>query len=161
MALLLRCHRALRAPAVKEFANPRLVGAHQLVQRIDRELPVHEHGDAMANGEERGGVMGDDDDRDPEALIELLDQRIDAAGRERIEVGRRLVEKEDSRVEREGTRQRCALDHAARELRRELEAGLCRHPRQLELHRCDPFLLVLPQRRVLAHRQHDVLGDRQ
>jgi hypothetical protein len=83
------------------------------------------------------------------------------AGRQRVEVRGRLVEKEHHRIEGERAREGGALHHPARELRRELEAGVGGHAGQLELHRRDPLLCRRRKVGVLANRQHDVLRDGQ
>ena len=55
----------------------------------------------------------------PRLSLSCSDQRVDAARGDRVEIGGRLVEKENPRVERERPRERGALDHAAGKLRTE------------------------------------------
>src|SRR6266496_2915814 len=160
MALLPCSHCALPPRPVEEFVDPWLPGSPQTFQRVDRYLLVDEHRDTAADGEQRGEIVGDDDDGDAEAPVQLRDQRVDATRDERIEVGGRLVEKQDSRIEREGARERRALDHSARKLGRKLDARVRLEPGELELHRRNPFLIFRWKLRMLAQRQHDVLGDR-
>src|SRR5258706_533511 len=105
-------HRAVGARSVEEFANFRMLGLHQLVRRADGHFVVDQHGDPVADREQGDEVVGDDDEGDAEALVKLLDQRVDAAGGDRIEVGGRFVEKENLRVERERPREGGALDQA-------------------------------------------------
>ena len=52
--------------------------------------------------------------------LQGADQLVEVGGADRIEAGGRLVEEDDVGVERERTRQRHALDHAAGKLGREL-----------------------------------------
>src|SRR6266498_4069064 len=113
MALLPCAQRAFRARPVEELAYPRLVRLHELIQRTDGDFLVGQYGDAATDGEQRRQVMSDDDDGNAQALVQTPDQRIDAAGRERIEIGGRLVEKQNARVERERPRECGTLDHAA------------------------------------------------
>src|SRR5437660_5134583 len=94
-------HRALRPGPMKKVVDPRLIGSHELVQRANRDFLVHEDGEAAADGKERREVVGDDDDRDAEARIQLRDERIDATRGARIEIGGGLVEKENPRIQRE------------------------------------------------------------
>src|SRR5260221_3532113 len=154
-------HGALRAWPVQEFADPRLVGAHQLVERIDGDRLVHQHGDALADGEERGEVVRDDDDGDAEAGVQPRDELVDAARGEGIEVRGRLVEEEDARVERQRARERRALHHAAGKLVGKLDAAFGRHARELELHRRDRLALLGSEAGVLSQRQDRVLRHRE
>src|SRR5258706_4372479 len=156
-----RVHRTLRARTVEQLLDPRLPGAHQLVHRVDGDLPVDQHGDAVAYVEERVEVVADDDEGDAEPFVQPQDEIVDAARGEGIQVGGRLVEEEDAGIERERARERRPLDHAAGELGRKLEAALGREPRELELHRRDPLPLVVGHLGVLADRQHDVLRHRE
>src|SRR6202163_3999731 len=98
MAVLPCGHRALRSRTMQKFVDPRMVGAHQLGECSDGYFLVDQHGDSAADGKERREIVGDDDNGDAQALVELPNQRIDAAGSQRIEVGSRLVEKENARV---------------------------------------------------------------
>src|SRR6202040_2284354 len=100
MAMLPRGHRALCPRTVQKFVYPRLLGPHQLGERSDNDLPVDHHGDSAADGKECREIVSDDDDGDAQALVEPLNQRIDTAGGQRIEVGGRLVEKQYPWVER-------------------------------------------------------------
>ena len=60
---------------------------------IDRIVP---------DGKDARQFMGDDDDRRPEAVPQFKDQVIQQAGAHRIESSRRLIEKEDVRIEGHG-----------------------------------------------------------
>src|SRR5688572_28897102 len=146
---------------LREFLDPWLSGFHQILHRVDRDLPVHQDGDAVTDIEKRVEVVGDNDEGDAQAFLEPQDQLVDPTRGGRIEAGGRFVEEEDARVEGERARQGRALHHAAGELGGKLEAGLGREARKLELHRRDPLALRLLDARVAAHRQHDVLRHRQ
>src|SRR5918993_829779 len=102
---LARVHRALRPRSVKQVSRPGLPRMHQLVYGIDGDLAVRQNGHAVADAEERREIVAHDDDRNAQALVELHDQIVDAAGGERIEIRGRLVQKKYSRVERERARQ--------------------------------------------------------
>src|SRR6266704_2767272 len=117
-------HRALPPGPMKKVVDPRLIGSHELVQRANRDFLVHEDGEAAADGKERREVVGDDDDRDAEAPIQLRDERIDATRGERIEIGGGLVEKENPRIQRERPGKCGAFHHAAGKLGRKLDAGV-------------------------------------
>ena len=99
--------------------NPRLLGLQQVIQRIDGDFSIHQHRNTVADGKQGSEIVGDDDDRDTQALVKLLDQRIDAAGDYRVETGGRFIEKKYPRIQRQCSRQRRTLDHAARKARRE------------------------------------------
>src|ERR1022692_4973378 len=98
--------RAFRSRTMEQFMYPRLVGLHQLIQRPDGDFLVDKNGDSVADGKERGQIVCNDEDGDPQALVQLEDQRVDAAGGERIEIRGRLIKKKNPRVERERPRQR-------------------------------------------------------
>ena len=142
---------------MKEFVDPGMRGLHQFVRRIDRQLPVDQHSDATADGEQRRQIMGDDDDGDAKSLVKLPDQRVDATSGDRIEVGCRFVEKENLRVESQCPREGGAFHHAAGERARELDTVVCGQPRERQLHRRQLFPFIGRQGRMFAHRQHDVL----
>src|SRR5207253_2006939 len=133
MAILPRSHRALRPRTVQKFVYPRLVGPHQLGERSDNDLPVDQHGDSAADGKQCREIVGDNDDGDAQALVELLNQRVDTAGGQWIEVGGRLVEEQYPRVERERPCKRRTLDHAAGKLGGQLDATVARQAGKLEL----------------------------
>ena len=86
--------------------------------------------------------MRDDNDGDSEAIVELPDQRVDAACGDRIEIGSRFVEKKNLRVERERPRESGALHHAAGKRGGKLDAGFCRQTGKRQFHRRDLFLLL-------------------
>src|SRR6266536_2808003 len=106
-------HRALCPRPVKEFVDPRLVGSPQLFQRANPDFLVDEDGETAADRKERCEVMGDDDNGDAKAPVDLRDEGIDAARGEWIEVGGRLVEKEYPRIQRERPGECGTLHHAA------------------------------------------------
>src|SRR5436190_21369418 len=100
MALLLRAERAelrsFAARPVQEITDPRVAGLQEPVDAVDDDLAVDEYRDAPADREQRRQVVRHENDGDAEAPVQLLDQRVDAARGDRVEVRGRLVEKEDS-----------------------------------------------------------------
>src|SRR4029079_11835184 len=100
LPFLLRAElRSAAARPMQEIMDPRVAGLLQPVDAVDDDLAIDKHRDAPADREQRRQVVRDDHDRDAETLVQLSDQRIDAARGDRVEVRRRLVEKEDSRIE--------------------------------------------------------------
>src|SRR5258708_3392041 len=160
-AMLRGVHRALRAHSMEEVADPWLLRALELAHGPHGDLALGQHRDARADREERGEVVGDDHHGDAEALVQLRDEVVDAARREGVQVGGRLVEEEDARVERERAGEGGALHHAAGELRRKLDRAVRRQPRELDLHRGDALLLLGLELGVFAQRQHHVLRHRE
>src|SRR5271170_1680829 len=146
---------------VEKFADPRLVAPHQVTGRVNRDCFLHEHGDTVAEGEQRREVVGHHHDGDAQALVQLEDQRIDAAGDQGIESGCRLIEKKNAWVEGQRSRQRGPFDHAARQLGGKLDPGIGGQTGERELHRGDHLLLLRRQIGMLAHGNHDVLGHRE
>src|SRR5215472_10162629 len=106
--------------------DPRLVGVHEAIKRVDGELAVDQHGNALAYAEQGVEIVGDDHYREAQALIELADERIDAAGGEGVEIRRGLVQKQNLRIEGKRSCQRGALDHAAGKLGRNLDRDVAR-----------------------------------
>ena len=94
---------------------------------LSRKMPSS----AMAKIEARS--CADHHDRGPEVLVDLEDQLVEPAGRDRIQPRRRLVEEQEIRIERHRPRQPRPLLHAAGELVgvQVLEAGEA-HQRELE-----------------------------
>src|SRR4051794_9850052 len=72
---------------------------------------------------ERIEIVRDQENGEVEPLLERQDKLIERGGRDRIEAGRRFVEKQKLGVERECAGQTGALYHATRQLRREF--GTC------------------------------------
>ena len=78
--------------------------------------------DAVGDGERLFLVVGDVDDGEPELLLQRADVLAHAAAQLGVEVGERLVEEQDLRLEHDGARHGDALLLAAGELAR---AGGC------------------------------------
>src|SRR5215813_7516198 len=127
----------------------------------DDRLPARvEHDAAVRDGVNARKLVRDDHERDAEAPRERADRRVEPRGGDRVEAGRRLVEKEDARVERESARDRRPLLHAAGELgghpdRRGQKVHL------VELRHGDEVPFLPGQLRELVERQADVFEDRQ
>src|SRR3954469_9715920 len=128
LAVLSRVRRRVRhrrmfgrasARSLEIFLHPRLVEALDLVERIgNQHALLRDHGDAIADRVQRIEIVRDQEHREAKALAQRQDQLIERGRADRIEAGRRLVEEQDVGIERERARERRALDHAARKLRR-------------------------------------------
>ena len=91
-----------------------------------------------------------------------VDHQLVEAGRgDRIQPGRRLVQKQQRGIERQRPRQRGALDHAAGELRRQLRAGVERQADHAQAQLRQRLERRVRSVEVLADRQLHVLGDGQ
>ena len=149
--------------AVEELAHPRIVALVAQLARIafgdDALLAAVEHDHAVGDREDARQLVRDDDERDAEVARESPDQRVELGGRDRIEARRRLVEEQDHRIERHRARDRRALLHAARDLRRQV-AGERTEADERQLHPRDQLDLVGREVRVLLERQPHVLGER-
>src|SRR5207249_11282235 len=109
-------------PAGEELPHARVGRACQeLLRRArgDHRAAVSVEEDAVVrNREDAGKLVRDDHDGRAEALAQLEDQLVEPTGADRIEPGRRLVEEQHLRVERDRACQARALLHAATDLRR-------------------------------------------
>ena len=118
---------------------------------------VQENG-VVADGEDARQFMGDHDHGGAETVAKLSDQIVEQRGRHRVQSGRRFVEKQQFRIERQGPGHAGAFAHAAADFRRVvvLEPGET-DERQLERHEVADVLAR--QIGVFAERQGDVLGE--
>ena len=103
-----------------EPSSPRVYGcaARRRICSRDRldDLPrVHDH-HPVGDLEQQRQVVGDEQDREPESVLELEDLGQDLALDDHVERGRRLVHDHDLGLDRERHRDHHALAHAAREL---------------------------------------------
>src|SRR3954470_6300239 len=89
-------------------------------------------------------IVGDQEDREIEPLLEREDELIERRSRDRIETGGRLIEEQQLWVERKRARQAGALDHAARQLRRIFGTGVGWKPAHRDFIRRD----LIEQRRL-------------
>jgi hypothetical protein len=139
-----------------------MLGLKQFAHRSDGDdLAVGQRCDAVADGIEAGEVMGDHEDRQAQRLLQCLDQGVEIAGGDRIQPRGRLVEKHDCRIERERTRQRHALGHAAGQFGGKLVAVLRLEPDHFELGGRDLVHQGVRELEILAQRKLDVLPHRQ
>src|SRR5262249_37426029 len=92
--------RASRPRAMEECVDPRLVGMHQVREGANRYVAVDQHCNAVAGTEESHQIVRDEDNRNPEALVQSPDKRVDATCGKGIEIGGRLIEKEYAWIER-------------------------------------------------------------
>jgi hypothetical protein len=135
-----------------------MIALKQVAHRPDRDnLAVGQRGDAIADRVETGEIMGDHEHGQTERLLQRLDQRIEIAGRDRVQPRGRLVEEYDRRVQRECARQRHPLGHAARQFRRKLVSVFGPQPDHFELGGRDLVHQRLRQHEILTKRKLDVL----
>ncbi len=95
--------------------------------------PVAERGDSVADRIEAAEIVRYHENREPQSLLQGCDQLVEVLRADGIEAGRRLVEEDDLRVERQRPGERDALDHAAGEFGRELVADVGLEADHLEL----------------------------
>ena len=85
---------------------------------VPDDLALKEHGDAVGDFARARHVVRDRDRGDAEIVHGGRDQIIDDVGHDRIKPGRRLIEKDDLRIGRDGARQTDALLHSPGKLGR-------------------------------------------
>ena len=105
--------------------------------------------------------MGYHENGQAQSALERPDQFVEVARADRIEAGGRLIEEHQFRIERERTRQRHALDHAARQFRRKAVGNLRPQAHHRELRRCDLVEQPLRDGEIFAHRKLDILTNGQ
>jgi hypothetical protein len=126
---------------------------HGLLLDVEEQRAVRDPEDARE-------VVRHHDDGRAEARLQLEDQVVEKARADRVQAGRRLIEEQQIRVERDRTRQRRALAHAAADRGRvELLEAAQPHQRELELDDFGDHAGV--QARELLERQRHVLRQRQ
>src|SRR5262249_2589773 len=122
MSVLLGCLAMARlSTAGEERMHPGVLRFGQELLRISRgdhalALAVEEHR-VVANGEDARQLVGHHHDGGAEAVTQIEDEVVQAAGSDRVEPRRRRVEEEDVRVERHRARQASPLGHAPADLR--------------------------------------------
>jgi len=87
---------------------------HRLHRADRRDLAVGKSGDAVANSAKAVEIVRDHKDGNAQRLMKSANQRVKLAGRDRIKSRRRLIEKNDLRIERQGAREPHALGHPSR-----------------------------------------------
>ena len=111
--------------AMDELVDMGVVGAVDLVDRaLPDQLALIKHGDAVADLAGGRHVVGDRDRGGAEIADAFHDQVVDDVGHDRVEAGGRLVEEDDLRLAGDGSGERHALLHAARQFRRKELADL-------------------------------------
>ena len=146
---------------MKIGAHPGILVFQMLRQGTDSYFPVDQHGDAVADREQRVQIVRDEEHGQPEAGLQIADQPVELGSGDRIEAGGRLVEKQDLGIERQRPREPGPLAHSARQLRRELLGGPFGQADQRDLAGRDLVHQRLRHRTVLAQRHLDVLHDGQ
>src|SRR6516162_11758509 len=97
-----------------------MIVLQHLLQGAGANLPVDQHGDAIADRKQSVEIMGNHEHGKVEAALQVPDQNVEVCGRDRIEPGGGLVEKDNIRIESEGPRETGALAHPPGQLRRVL-----------------------------------------
>ena len=86
------------------------------LERIDFHFAVDDHPDTIAGTEDRVQIVRDHDDSQLQLLLQIQYQLVELGGADRVEPGRRLIEEQQARIERQRPGQRRTLDHAAGQL---------------------------------------------
>ena len=147
------------ARAVEILADGGMIQVLEFGHRADAlHLAFAEHRDAVGDLPQQIEVVRDHDDGQAEQLAQLDHQLVDAGRAGRVEAGRRLIEKQQFRIERQRARERCPLEHAAAQLGRILRPGLGLEAGQGELPRRDFIDQRIIQIGMLAQRQPDVFA---
>src|SRR3954468_23825866 len=155
-------HHGAGALAVKVLVQPRVLrGLHVGDRSGCNDLPVAQHGDAVAGRIKAVEVVGYHENGQAQSALQGAHQLVEIAGADRIEAGGRLVQEHQFRIERERARQRHALDHAAGEVGRVAvrDFGFEAHHHEFgDHHLVEQFLRELE---IFAHRKLDVLPHRE
>ncbi len=107
--------------------------AHEVLRGAGLEQPSRVHDrDPVGELEQQRQVVGDEQDREPEAVLELHDLRQDVALHHHVERGGRLVHDDDLGVGREGHGDHHPLPHAAGQLVRVGAEPVARDADQVE-----------------------------
>src|SRR5450759_5123637 len=150
-----------RLPGREEGAKIGDLRAVRLLRRSDEdELAVLQKGDAIGHEQRRDDVVGHDDGRRCEAVVQVDDEPVDRQRGHGIEPRRGLVVKEDLGLERDGAGERDTLLHAARERGGQEPFHVAAEVHEPEYLAHARRYLFLGPRRVLAQREGDVLEDR-
>ena len=111
-----------------------MIGGQHVLQWSKRGDPaVGQCCDAVADGGERVEIVRDHEDGEAKRPLQRSDQRVEFAGRDRIEARGGLVQEQQRGIERERAGQRYALGHAAGQFGGELVAVVRGQPDHFEL----------------------------
>ncbi len=122
----------------------------------DPAAALVEHDHPVGDIVDAGQLMGDDDEGDPQAAGQLQDKLVEFGRGDRVQPGRRLVEKEDLRIEGHRPGDPRPLLHPAAELAGQV-IGIAAQPDQAQLHHGDQFAGGRRQMGQLLHGEADVL----
>ena len=133
-----------------------------LGKRCRDHAPIDDHTDTIAGSENAVQVMGNHHHRQREFTLQPYQQLVERRGADRIKTRGRFVEEQQPWVERQRSCQRCALDHAARQLGRILCRSLRRQTDDAHLQHRQFVERAGIELQVLEHRQLHVLqhGER-
>jgi hypothetical protein len=146
--------------SVDELAHERVRGvAHVLGRPVPDDAAFGDEVQVIDDLQRLVDVVGDDDRRDAERVVELTDELAHDAQRNRVEPRERLVVQDEHRIERDRTRQRHAPRHAARQLG---GTKLCcaAQADRVQLHQDEVANERLVELGVLAHGKSHVLVHR-
>ena len=108
-----------------------MVGRQQFGDRAHRDhLFVRNHRHPIADFIQRIQIVGDQEYREIERLLQFGNQRIERRGADRVEASSGLIEEQHFGIERQRARQSGTLAHPARQLRRIAAGGVGWQARQ-------------------------------
>src|SRR5690606_20625975 len=93
---------------------------HVLGRAVEHDFPVAQQVYSLCDAEASADVMSHDEGRDLELALQLADEVVDRADRERVEPRGRLVVEHHFRIGRNGARDAHAFAHSAGQLARQL-----------------------------------------
>ena len=138
-------------------------GFEQFGDRADRNHAfVGQHRHPVANRVERIEIVGDEEHRQSQGVLQFLGQPIELVRPDRVQPGSRFIEEQQFGIERERTGKAGALLHPARKLGRVFVRCFLRQARQKHLVARD--LAAQLRRKLgveLAQRHFDILAYRQ
>jgi len=110
----IQCRAA--AGAVEIFVNPGVVRFRDDINSIGHQhFLLRQHRHTVGDGVQRVEVVGDQEHAQPQRIAQGQDQLVELRRANRVEAGGGFVEKQDVRVQRQGSGQSRTLDHAAGE----------------------------------------------
>src|SRR5205823_5145769 len=153
-----RFHGAASTLTLEKIANERVRVARNFTHRTDRnQLLLEQHGNTVGERDQCIEIVRNHHDREAKLAVHFAQQVDEAFAAVGIEAGRRLIQKQQLRLEGERTRERNPLYHTARKLCRSLGHVLRIDGDALELEHYEIADEILVERLELAHRQGHVI----